>query len=361
MCGLRGVRDCVSNGSPSFEVIRSYSSARLAPGYRAWLPIDLPRPGFCDGTLTVDLELEQVRAIVRDLDSALDPVGFARLHGGVSDVYRIDFAGAENPLVLKIYADEPAWIVAKEALVAGWIGERAGIPTPRWLRVVERRTCIPFRFALTTWLPGVTVRSLIGVPGIDAAYRQMGELLRRLHAIPMTAYGYIVADGIRRPQPTNDEYMRSAFNQVFRQFREQGGEETLTRRLEGAAQSRFDLLQYSAGPVFCHDDLQQGNVLAEHGRNGSLQLTGLIDFGNARAADALFDLAKALFCCAHEDPRSRQPVLAGYGEINHPDPEEALWLYTLFHRVVMWCGLTRSGDTSDGPAGLLRDLDEMSR
>jgi hypothetical protein len=55
--------------------------------------------------LTVDLQLEQVRAIVRDLDSTLDPVGFARLHGssGVSDVYRIDLAGAENPLVLKIY------------------------------------------------------------------------------------------------------------------------------------------------------------------------------------------------------------------------------------------------------------------
>jgi hypothetical protein len=40
---------------------------------------------------------------------------------------------------------------------------------------------------------------------------------------------------------------------------------------------------------------------------------------------------------------------------------EALWLYTLFHRVVMWCGLTRRGDTSDGPSGLLRDLYEMSR
>jgi Ser/Thr protein kinase RdoA (MazF antagonist) len=312
--------------------------------------------------LTVDLELEQVRAIVRDLGSTLDPVGFARLHGSsVNDVYRIDLAGAENPLVLKIYGDEPAWIVAKEALVDGWIGERAGIPIPRWLRVDERRTCIPFRFALTTWLPGVTVRSLIGAPSIDAAYRQMGAVLRRLHAIPMTAYGYIVADGIWRPQSTNDEYMRSAFNQAFRQFREQGGEETLTRRLEENVQSRFHLLQYSAGPVFCHDDLQQGNVLAEYGRNGSLQLTGLIDFGNARAGDALFDLAKALFCCAHEDLRSREPVLAGYGEINHPDPEEALWLYTLFHRVVMWCGLTRRGDTSDGPAGLLRDLDDMSR
>ena len=144
--------------------------------------------------LTVDLEIEQVRAIVRDLDSALDPVGFARLHGGTSDVYRRDLARAEKPLVLKIYDDEPAWIVAKEALVSGWISERAAIPIPRWLRVDERRTCIPFRFALTTWLPGVTVRSLIGAPGIDTAYRQMGILLRRLHAIPMTAYGYIVAE-----------------------------------------------------------------------------------------------------------------------------------------------------------------------
>ena len=76
--------------------------------------------------LTVDLELEQVRAIVRDLDRTLDPVGFARLHGGVNDVYRIDLAGAERPLVLKIYGDEPVWIVAKEGLGrrldrrAGW-------------------------------------------------------------------------------------------------------------------------------------------------------------------------------------------------------------------------------------------------
>jgi Ser/Thr protein kinase RdoA (MazF antagonist) len=102
-------------------------------------------------------------------------------------------------------------------------------------------------------------------------------------------------------------------------------------------------------------------VLAEYERDGSLQLTGLIDFGNARAADAVFDLAKALFCCGHENPRSREPLLAGYGTINHPDPAEALWLYTLFHRITMWCSLTRRGDSSGGPAGLLRDLHEMSR
>jgi hypothetical protein len=68
--------------------------------------------------------------------------------------------------------------MAKEALVAGWVGERAGLPIPRWLRVDERPTCIPFRFAITAWLPGVMVRSLIGAPGVHAAYRQIGALLR---------------------------------------------------------------------------------------------------------------------------------------------------------------------------------------
>jgi aminoglycoside phosphotransferase (APT) family kinase protein len=311
--------------------------------------------------LIFDLDFEQVRAVVRDLDGTLDPVGFARLHGGTSEVYRIDLARAKNPLVLKIYPDEPPWIVAKEVLVAGWIGERAGLPIPRWLCIDERRNLIPFRFALTTWLPGVTVRSLIGADGVDDAYRQMGELLRRLHTIPMTAYGYITGDGIALPLPGNDDSMRAAFDQAFRQFREQGAGKTLTRRLEQQAQARFPLLQSSAGPVFCHDDLQQGNVLAARDGGGSLKLTGLIDFGNARAGDALSDLAKALFCCTHEDPSSRRPLLAGYGEIVHPDPEQALWLYTLFHRVSMWCWLTRHGLASDGGAGLLCDLHEMSR
>lgn len=204
-----------------------------------------------------------------------------------------------------------------------------------------------------TWLPGVTVRSLIGQHDIDTVYRQMGELLKRLHAIPMSAYGYIVGDGLLRPWRTNAEYMPAAFEQAFRQFRERGADADLTHRLEQQAQPRFGLLQHSGGAVFCHDDFQQGNVLVARDDAGKLYLTGLLDFGNARAGDALFDLAKTLFCCAHEDPRSREPLLAGYGELNHPDPAEVLWLYTLYHRVVMWSHL-KAPD-------ILRDLYEMSR
>jgi len=313
--------------------------------------------------LTFDLDLERVRGIVRDLDTTLDPVKVSRLHGGSTEVYRIDLEGGADPLVLKIYGDEPVWAPAKEALVAGLIPSDIGVAIPRWLRVDERRLHLPLRFALMTWLPGETARTLMATRDLTRVYHQMGELLRRVHRIPMGAYGYIGAAGVMAPEPTNDAYMRRAFASAFRQFRDQCGDADLARRLEIEAQSRFELLACCAGPVLCHDDFHQGNVLVTGDAAHNFHVSGLLDFGNARAGDALFDLAKALMCSTHEDPRSPEALVAGYGKIDHPDPVEAMWLYTLFHRVSMYNWLTRIGDdpASSGPSGLLRDLVEMSR
>jgi aminoglycoside phosphotransferase (APT) family kinase protein len=313
--------------------------------------------------LTVDLKPEQVRRIVRELDAALEPAGHVRVPGGNTAVYRIDLAGRKEALALKVYGDEPSWIVAKEALVAAWIGEEARVLIPKWRHADERRLHLPCRFALMTWLPGATMRSLIGTPGIELGYRQMGALLRRLHAIPMTAYGYIGGAGILAPQAANANSMQVAFAAAFRHFREQGADEDLAQRLEQHVRVRAHVLAASAGPVLCHDDFQQGNVLVVRGEDGRVELTGLIDFGNAQARDPLFDLAKALLCCTHEDPASRDPLLAGYGPLSHPAAAEALWVYTLFHRLVMWTHLVRHGAdrSSAGPAGLMSDLDDMSR
>ncbi len=179
----------------------------------------------------------------------------------------------------------------------------------------------------------------------------------------MPGYGYIKDDGVERPVPSNHDYMAFEFESVFRRFRDAGGDALLARRLEALAAENM-ALTVSAGPALCHDDLHQGNVLVDRRPDGDLDLTGLIDFGNARAADPLFDLAKALFCCTHEDPRAARPLLEGYGELYHPDPMSALWLYTLHHRVSMWAFLTKLGHdpgASDGPGGLMHDLNEMAR
>ena len=306
--------------------------------------------------LTYELDLERVRSIVRDLDPALRTTGVSRLAGGSTEVYRIDLASGAPPLVLKLYPDEPVWNPAKEALVAGWIGDAAPLPIPQWLKLDERRTHLPLRYAVTTWLPGQPVRSFIGAPGAAGAYRQMGAALRRLHAIPMSAYGYVVADGVHNPQTSNADYMEGALRRALRQFRDRSGEAELARRLEAAARTRAPLFEACIGPAFCHDDFQQGNVLAERVDRETLRLSGLIDFGNTRAGDPLMDLAKATFCMGHEDPSSVAPLLEGYGDVDHPDVEGALWLYTLFHRLEMWNWLTKLGAE---PRDILRDLAAM--
>jgi len=113
--------------------------------------------------------------------------------------------------------------------------------------------------------------------------------------------------------------------------------------------------------VFAHDDFQPHNVLAERDANGRLQLTGLLDFGNARASDPICDLAKALFCSEHDAPGSTPHIRAGYGSIDHPDPEAALWVYTLVHRVTMWWWLRHVGVILEGERNdLMADLEAMA-
>jgi aminoglycoside phosphotransferase (APT) family kinase protein len=134
--------------------------------------------------------------------------------------------------------------------------------------------------------------------------------------------------------------------------------------LQSLAESQFDaIVPHSMGAVFAHDDLHPNNVLAVERPDGQLELSGLIDFGNAQAADAVFDLAKCLFCSAHEAPGCRGPMLEGYGPIDHPDPTGALRYYTLLHRVIMWWWLRHVGviPSPDAPSDLIDDLWEMIR
>jgi aminoglycoside phosphotransferase (APT) family kinase protein len=305
--------------------------------------------------VTFDVDLDRARSIVRAVDPALDPRAISRLHGGSTEVYRIELA-AGAPLVLKLYPDEPTWTPAKERLVAGWIGGAAGVAIPRWLVVDETRAHLPLHYALITWLPGVPMRNLMHRPGAADAFRRMGALLRRLHDIHLPSYGYIVGDGVSTHETDNATYMAGAFERAFREFRGASGDAPLTRRLEAAVAARSPILAHCAGPVLCHDDFQPGNVLVEMDAAGRIDLTGLLDFGNCRAGDPLMDLAKAIMCCGHEHPPSVAPLREGYGPVHHPDADGALWLYTLYHRLLMWTFLTALGDQPDA---LLGDLAGM--
>ena len=296
---------------------------------------------------------------------ALSPLGLGRItgvtqmSGGSSPAYRLDLTEGQA-VVLRVYPDLPPHAPHKDAYASRLL-EAIELPITRFLLIDETRSRLPFRFAVTNYLPGVAVGTLQRHADISDLYQQTGALLRKLHTISMPAYGAFDADGIVDPVSSNTEFMRRLIDHAFLRFAAQGANGTLADRLRAILVDGFDaVVPHSRGAVFAHDDLHPNNVLAVERPNGKLTLSGLMDFGNARAADAVFDLAKCLFCSEHDAPGCSSHILKGYGPIDHPHPAAALGYYMLLHRIVMWWWLRQIGviPTPDSPSDIMDKLRE---
>jgi Ser/Thr protein kinase RdoA (MazF antagonist) len=304
--------------------------------------------------------LSKVAPILADIGAAA-PLAITDIKDGSGRVFRVDLADG-NAVVLKHYDEHyKQHYVVSGGRYAQRLLEPLDLPITRYLLQDESLTRLPYPFAITNYMPGVTVKSLAGELDIAEAWLQMGMLLRKLHSVPAPAYGRFGPEGVIDPVSTNAEAMRGSFAYAFAQFRRYGGDEALAVQLEAIVADRFDAMTWSRGPVFAHHDFHPNNVLVERDATGRLGLTGLIDFGNARAADAVSDLASSIFFTEHEMPGSGPHILEGYGPIDHPDPKAALWFYTLHHRVVMWWWLRHVGVIADGEQhGLVADLRDMA-
>jgi Ser/Thr protein kinase RdoA (MazF antagonist) len=309
--------------------------------------------------MAIDLTIAQLQPVLRMLRLG-EPTGITPLHGGSTAVFRIDRAGDE-PLILKTYPDDRPWTPGKHAYAAGLLRD-LGVPVTQYHAIDQTKALLPFQFAITNYLPGVPAASLTGDPGIADIYRQMGALIRKLHTVRMPAYGYLGLDGIVERATDHAAYVRAMADHGFEHFCAVGGDPALARRLRSIMDTRFDtIVPFGSGPVFAHDDVHPGNVLVTRDSDGQLRLSGLIDFGNTRASDAACDLAKCMFCTAHQAPDAPALMREGYGPIDHPDPDGALWFYTLLHRVIMWWWLRHIGVIARGePHGLIDDLRAMA-
>jgi len=287
------------------------------------------------------------------------PASITELIGGGARSFRIDRVDGP-PLVLKAFNDAVPYATGKETYASQLLRD-LDVPVTRFLASDETRTRMPFRYTIANYLPGRQVMTFKDAPDVGDLYRQMGEMLRKLHTVPVPGYGAFDADGLHDPVPTNTEYLNKRFTYGIGRFRHFGGGEALAQKLEAIFTAHDDVIAESRGAVFAHDDFQPHNVLAERDANGRLQLTGLLDFGNARASDPICDLAKALFCSEHDAPGSTPHILEGYGAIDHSDPRAALRVYTLVHRVTMWMWLRHVGVIRDGEHNpLIDDLEAMA-
>lgn len=290
----------------------------------------------------------EIAVITRRLGLA-EPVHVVAHEGGSNPVFAVELADGDR-INIKTYGDLPGNAPQREAHAASLL---AGVvPATRYLLVDESCSDLPWRFAVTTYLRGEPLTAGVEKGNATELFRQMGALLRRVHSVSMPAYGALDgSDG----HSDNFTFVAGMADDALLRFRQQGGDRALADRLEKAQALSAPCIRHSAGPVFAHYDFHPGNILVDDGR-----VSGLIDFGNAVAADAVSDLAKALFCTEHMAPGASAPLLEGYGPIDHPDPAAALGHYTMIHRLSMWAWLRQIGEIAWGQHDkLIDDLQAM--
>lgn len=197
---------------------------------------------------------------------------------------------------------------------------------------------------------GVTVMTRVpGEPLADAPadamwdlYRQLGELQAAIHRVTQPAYGYLTT-GVLDPLPANTTYMTRQFTVKLAEFADRGGDLEIHRLASARVAERSGLFGSCRGPVVCHNDLHEGNVLVAPDGDG-WRLTGFVDVENAIAADPMVDLAKTIQYDLTRSPEKVGGLLAGYG----PLPANGLAriaLYRLYHAVELWDWFAQIGDT----------------
>lgn len=247
------------------------------------------------------------------------PVGSVEpLEGGsVSGACRVSFADPAVPdVVLKLAPAADAWMARKE-VYAYRLFEAHGIgPIPRVLaeaadvELLDGASCV----ALSA-LPGRP----LGEVAADLTpaqrrrvYRQLGALLARIHAVPMAGFGYIVTD-VLDPLPDNASHMAGSFAGELRDFREAGADGRIADAIERIVARNGVAFADCPGPVLCHGDFHEHNILVEQGPDGDWNVSGLIDPANLHAGDPLVDLVRTDAFSIQGDEDKLAGLLAGYG------------------------------------------------
>jgi aminoglycoside phosphotransferase (APT) family kinase protein len=300
----------------------------------------------------------QAQAIVDRLGGGRTVAQVSTLQGGaIGAIYEIGLRDGALSLILKVYPESLHWKMQKEVNVCALLSGQLSVPVPRVLLADDTKSAIGLNFVLMNKLDGAVLRTLEpALPDTDliSAYAQMGQVLRQIHRISLPSFGYIGPDGIWTAHASNRAYMSSQFETKLAEFAERGGESALGDRLRAVVIARLSLLEACTAPHLCHYDFHSGNVLAER-RDGSFQLSGIVDFESAIAGDPLMDIAKALYYFTPADEPKKAALLAGYGALDRKDWQATLDLYRLYATLELWCWMAQIGDR-EPLASLAEDL-----
>jgi hygromycin-B 7''-O-kinase len=317
------------------------------------------------GELSLDRAGELLAGLLREHGPVCAVSRFAE--GSVTGAYRVEFAGVGSaPVVLKVYEDES--LAAREASALRFLtGHGFGI-SPRVLAFSRSAEALDGRACLVCSLrPGCLLAELddeLTHAQRYEVYRQLGEVLKRLHAIPADGYGDVNGQ-IRNPLPDNSAYMARMLKRDLRGFRDNAGDTALAGQLAAHLTEHAAAFAECLRPAYCHGDVHELNLLAEIAEDGTCSLTGLLDPENMHAGDPLMDFVRLDAFSMRGDATKMAGLLSGYG-VCVPGQQPGEWpdswrsrlpLYRIALALELYNWYAITGETSQLPA-LHRELRE---
>lgn len=246
-------------------------------------------------------------------DCRVEPVA-----AGVSTpIFRVWHGGEAAYLRL---AEEAGEDRTAEARVHALLQAR-NIPVPVVLRFEPVAPEVGRSAMLTSEMPGVP---LAEVGDERAAYRvaeAAGRVLARINAVPVGGYGWVdhvtAAGALAAEHAAREEWTTAAIEAAHVVTQNHLVLPDFERRLERTVE-RWAGRPGEATARLAHGDFDLTHTFVEQGR-----FNGIIDFGESRGADPLYDLGHFLLHDTERQPYALFPaLLVGYREVT-PLPAEA--------------------------------------
>jgi hygromycin-B 7''-O-kinase len=168
----------------------------------------------------------------------------------------------------------------------------------------------------------------------------MGSLLRRIHGIPRTGFGYRLST-TNKADLTNEIFMRRVFDERAAVYAERTADRETVAAAAAYVAERCELFALCTEPILLHGDFHEGNVIVDMNQNKPV-ITGVVDLGNAMAGDPVADLARLDTFSIRGNESKQQALFGGYGSA--PVQWDARRrLYQLVQAFELWVWYYRDG------------------
>jgi len=199
-----------------------------------------------------------------------------------------------------------------------------GLPVPCVLNYEDDPPELDRSIALTSRIPGVPLLELSGAASTEDIGALAGETLASINSIPVRGYGWVTGvmdDGtLLAEHPDRAAWAAGYVHAADRIVAAGIFSSDLAAQLRSAIETWAHLPE-TAPAALAHGDFDSTHIYVDPETG---KFTGIIDFGEIRGADRLYDLGHLLLHDGEAGrPRIWPHVLAGYSRVN-PLPDDVI-------------------------------------